>query len=25
MYDATGSRVDSDFYLTILCGDLTGL
>ena len=25
MYDATGTRVDSDFYLTILCGDLTGL
>ena len=25
MYDAAGTRVDSDFYLTIFCGDLTGL
>jgi hypothetical protein len=25
MYDASGTRIDSDFYLTIFCGDLTGL
>ena len=25
MYDAAGTRIDSDFYLTIFCGDLTGL
>ena len=24
-YDSAGNRVDSDFYLTIFCGDLTGI
>jgi hypothetical protein len=25
MYDSAGTRIDSDFYLTIFCGDLSGL
>jgi hypothetical protein len=25
MYDSAGNQVDSDFYLTIFCGDLTGI